>query len=99
MDASRRTSSSKDVDRSGELSISNANNLEIECIEQDEPGVYIIIRALAGGAREFRRVRFRLSIGLSLVIVQACLAQQSPPIYDKIAYHKFIPVNKTNPKL
>lgn len=61
MDASRRTSSSRDVDRSGELSISNASNLETEWVEQDEPGVYITIRALAGGARELRRVRFRLA--------------------------------------
>ncbi|KAL1805215.1 hypothetical protein ACET3Z_028283 [Daucus carota] len=58
MDASRRTSSSRDVDRSGELSISNASNLETEWVEQDEPGVYITIRALPGGARELRRVRF-----------------------------------------
>lgn len=62
MDASRRTSSSRDVDRSGELSISNASNLETEWVEQDEPGVYITIRALPGGARELRRVRFRLAL-------------------------------------
>ncbi|KAL8102631.1 protein Brevis radix-like 4 [Apium graveolens] len=58
MDASGRTSSSRDVDGSGELSISNASNLDTEWVEQDEPGVYITIRALAGGARELRRVRF-----------------------------------------
>ncbi|KAK6236526.1 hypothetical protein QUC31_020308 [Theobroma cacao] len=59
MDASMRSSSSREADRSGELSISNASDLETEWVEQDEPGVYITIRALAGGKRELRRVRFR----------------------------------------
>lgn len=61
MDASMRTSSSREADRSGELSvsISNASELEAEWVEQDEPGVYITIRALPGGTRELRRVRFR----------------------------------------
>lgn len=59
MDASIRSSSSRDADRSGELSISNASDLETEWVEQDEPGVYITIRALPGGKRELRRVRFR----------------------------------------
>ena len=40
-----------------------------------------------------------LSVWLSLVMIQACLAQQSPPICEKIAYQKFMPVNKTNPNL
>lgn len=62
VDASIRTSSSREADRSGELSISNASDLETEWVEQDEPGVYITIRALAGGARELRRVRFRLAL-------------------------------------
>lgn len=61
MDASIRTSSSREADRSGELSvsISNASDPETEWVEQDEPGVYITIRALPGGTRELRRVRFR----------------------------------------
>lgn len=59
MDASIRSSSSREADRSGELSISNASDLETEWVEQDEPGVYITIRALPGGKRELRRVRFR----------------------------------------
>ncbi|KAJ7955951.1 Protein Brevis radix-like [Quillaja saponaria] len=58
MDASIRSSSSRDVDCSGELSISNASDLETEWVEQDEPGVYITVRALPGGKREMRRVRF-----------------------------------------
>ncbi|KAL6222018.1 hypothetical protein ACLB2K_005410 [Fragaria x ananassa] len=58
MDASIRSSSSRDADRSGELSISNASDLETEWVEQDEPGVYITIRALPGGKWELRRVRF-----------------------------------------
>ncbi|KAK4432839.1 protein Brevis radix-like 4 [Sesamum alatum] len=55
MDASMRTSSSRDA---GDISISNASDLETEWVEQDEPGVYITIRALADGRRELRRVRF-----------------------------------------
>ncbi|KAK9281218.1 hypothetical protein L1049_004113 [Liquidambar formosana] len=58
IDASVRTSSSREADRSGELSISNASDQETEWVEQDEPGVYITIRALPGGIRELRRVRF-----------------------------------------
>lgn len=56
IDGSVRTSS--EVDRSGELSVSNASDTETEWVEQDEPGVYITIRALPGGTRELRRVRF-----------------------------------------
>ncbi|KAF2323607.1 hypothetical protein GH714_036301 [Hevea brasiliensis] len=55
---SARTSSSREADHSGELSISNASDMETEWVEQDEPGVYITIRALPGGTRELRRVRF-----------------------------------------
>ncbi|KAL6661619.1 hypothetical protein ACP70R_001003 [Stipagrostis hirtigluma subsp. patula] len=61
VDASMRTSSSpEDVDRSGELSVSvsNASEQEREWVEEDEPGVYITIRALPDGIRELRRVRF-----------------------------------------
>ncbi|GMH16032.1 hypothetical protein Nepgr_017873 [Nepenthes gracilis] len=58
MDASARSSSSREADCSGELSVSNASDMETEWIEQDEPGVYITIRALPGGTRELRRVRF-----------------------------------------
>ncbi|XP_017979256.1 PREDICTED: protein Brevis radix-like 2 isoform X1 [Theobroma cacao] len=58
VDGSVRTSSSREADCSGELSISNASDMETEWVEQDEPGVYITIRALPGGTRELRRVRF-----------------------------------------
>ncbi|KAK3030907.1 hypothetical protein RJ639_036645 [Escallonia herrerae] len=64
IDASAGTSSSREGDRSGELSISNASDMETEWVEQDEPGVYITIRALPGGTRELRRVRFRQIIVL-----------------------------------
>ncbi|XP_061337085.1 protein Brevis radix-like 4 isoform X2 [Gastrolobium bilobum] len=56
MDASIRSSSSREADRSCDLSISNASDLETEWVEQDEPGVYITIRALPGGKRELKRV-------------------------------------------
>lgn len=46
-------------DHSGEFSVSNASDMETEWVEEDEPGVYITIRALPGGIRELRRVRFR----------------------------------------
>ncbi|KAJ8646931.1 hypothetical protein MRB53_008679 [Persea americana] len=59
MDASI-SDASREADRSGELSvsISNASDQETEWVEQDEPGVYITIRALPGGTKELRRVRF-----------------------------------------
>ncbi|XP_071716293.1 protein Brevis radix-like 2 [Rutidosis leptorrhynchoides] len=56
--ASARSSSSREGDYSGELSMSNASDVETEWVEQDEPGVYITVRALPGGNRELRRVRF-----------------------------------------
>ncbi|XP_071741952.1 protein Brevis radix-like 2 [Rutidosis leptorrhynchoides] len=56
--ASARSSSSREGDHSGELSMSNASDVGTEWVEQDEPGVYITIRALPGGNRELRRVRF-----------------------------------------
>lgn len=59
IDASARSSSSREIDHSGELSVSNASDLETEWVEQDEPGVYITIQMLPGGARELKRVRFR----------------------------------------
>ncbi|XP_027169072.1 protein Brevis radix-like 2 [Coffea eugenioides] len=58
IDASARSSLSREADCSGELSVSNASDMESEWVEQDEPGVYITIRALPGGNRELRRVRF-----------------------------------------
>ncbi|KAF7149415.1 hypothetical protein RHSIM_Rhsim03G0230100 [Rhododendron simsii] len=58
VDASLRTSSSREADRSGEISVSNGSGLETEWVEEDEPGVYITIRALPGRKRELRRVRF-----------------------------------------
>ncbi|CAK9179907.1 unnamed protein product [Ilex paraguariensis] len=58
VDASVRSSLSREADHSGELSVSNASDMESEWVEQDEPGVYITIRALPGGTRELRRVRF-----------------------------------------
>ncbi|XP_010520547.1 PREDICTED: protein Brevis radix-like 4 isoform X2 [Tarenaya hassleriana] len=59
MDASTiRSSSSREADRSEDMSISNASDLENEWVQQDEPGVYITIRVLPGGKRELRRVRF-----------------------------------------
>lgn len=62
IDDSARSSSLREVDHSGELSVSNASDLETEWVEQDEPGVYITIRILPNGARELRRVRFRSAI-------------------------------------
>lgn len=59
MDVSAKTSSTRDVDQSEEISLSNVSDLETEWVEQDEPGVYITIRTLPSGTRELRRVRFR----------------------------------------
>lgn len=56
VDASRTTTSSRDE---ASVSLSNASDMENEWVEQDEPGVYITIRALPDGTRELRRVRFR----------------------------------------
>lgn len=67
-DASIRSSSSREADRSGDLSISNASDLDAEWVEQDEPGVYITIRALPGGKRELRRVRFRYDISVNFCV-------------------------------
>ncbi|XP_047333964.1 protein Brevis radix-like 4 isoform X2 [Impatiens glandulifera] len=59
IDASVRTSSSEaaDADGSGEV-VRVSNNVEKEWVEEDEAGVYITIRALPGGGKELKRVRF-----------------------------------------
>ncbi|CAA2944826.1 Hypothetical predicted protein [Olea europaea subsp. europaea] len=59
IDASAHSICSRESDHSGELSVSNASDLDTEWVEQDEPGVYITIGTLPGGSRELRRVRFR----------------------------------------
>ncbi|KAL6554924.1 hypothetical protein OROGR_006182 [Orobanche gracilis] len=59
--SSTTTSSSRGADRSGEISISNASDSETEWVEQDEPGVYITMRALPDGRKEIKRVRFSKS--------------------------------------
>ncbi|CAA6659341.1 unnamed protein product [Spirodela intermedia] len=46
------------VGHSARTSGSAEDDQEREWVEQDEPGVYITIRALAGGGRALRRVRF-----------------------------------------
>ncbi|CAN8269366.1 unnamed protein product [Cochlearia groenlandica] len=61
LDGSARSSSSgeeEEAEHSGELSVSNASDVETEWVEQDEAGVYITIRVLPDGTRELRRVRF-----------------------------------------
>ncbi|KAL5182830.1 Protein Brevis radix-like 4 [Glycine soja] len=77
MEASIRSSSSREADRSGDFSISNASELETEWVEQDEPGVYITIRALPGGARELKRVRFRSLWNLFLGVLMCYIAEKS----------------------
>lgn len=94
IDASARSSSSRDIDHSGELSISNASDLETEWVEQDEPGVYITVRALPGGARELRRVRFRwvifsIYIYTSYLICSCNLSVNNPVSKTDESFSKF----------
>ncbi|CAH8306151.1 unnamed protein product [Eruca vesicaria subsp. sativa] len=56
IDGSARSSSADEG--SEEVSVSNASDTETEWVEQDEPGIYITIRALPDGSRELKRVRF-----------------------------------------
>ncbi|CAH9088617.1 unnamed protein product [Cuscuta europaea] len=52
-------------ERSSCQSLSNgggSDDMESEWVEEDVPGVYITIRALPGGSRELRRVRFSREI-------------------------------------
>ncbi|KAG8380133.1 hypothetical protein BUALT_Bualt07G0161900 [Buddleja alternifolia] len=76
IDASARSSSSREMDHSGELSVSNASDLEGEWVEQDEPGVYITIRALPNGARELRRLTLLMSNLESIVAVEKNLEKR-----------------------
>ncbi|KAL0804344.1 hypothetical protein Bca101_096834 [Brassica carinata] len=57
IDGGSARSSSAD-EGSEEVSVSNASDTEAEWVEQDEPGIYITIRALPDGSRELKRVRF-----------------------------------------
>ncbi|KAK1288849.1 Protein Brevis radix-like 3 [Acorus calamus] len=89
---SARTSSS--VERSGELSASNASDQETvnEWVEQDEPGVYITIRALPGGVRELRRVRFsRERFG---EMHARCGGRRTGQGYTNSTFSVFIPLKK-----
>ncbi|KAF2582588.1 hypothetical protein F2Q68_00000713 [Brassica cretica] len=62
-ETSSMDSSSRDADRSEEMSVSNASDVDPnEWVEQDEPGVYITIKVLPNGKRELRRVRFSREI-------------------------------------
>ncbi|KAG2333603.1 hypothetical protein Bca52824_004783 [Brassica carinata] len=62
-ETSSMDSSSRDADRSEEMSVSNASDVDQnEWVEQDEPGVYITIKVLPNGKRELRRVRFSREI-------------------------------------
>ncbi|XP_018468466.2 protein Brevis radix-like 4 isoform X2 [Raphanus sativus] len=57
------SSSSRDADRSEDMSVSNASDVDQnEWVEQDEPGVYITIKVLPCGKRELRKVRFSREI-------------------------------------
>lgn len=60
--SSMRRSSSSKGEADDHRSISNASDIETEWVEQDEPGVYITIRALPDGTKELRRVRFSREI-------------------------------------
>lgn len=82
VDASIRSSSSREADRSGDLSISNASDLDTEWVEQDEPGVYITIRALPGGKKELRRVRFRYACYKFCVFRPTQVINKVLKIYD-----------------
>lgn len=66
--SSIRSSSSREADPSGDISISNVSDQDTEWVEQDEPGVYLTIRALPGGKRELRRVRFRYDVCHQLLL-------------------------------
>lgn len=56
VNASKTTTNSS---RDNSLSVSNSSDIESEWVEEDEPGVYITIKALANGTKELKRVRFR----------------------------------------
>lgn len=49
----------------GNSEATNEARNEKEWVEQDEPGVYITLTALAGDARDLKRVRFRYKSFLS----------------------------------
>ena len=48
-----------EVGKNGTRQPDSDSKPESEWVEQDEPGVYITLTALPGGARDLRRVRFR----------------------------------------
>jgi Transcription factor regulating root and shoot growth via Pin3 len=59
---SHRSSKSSYVEatpKNGSKISDQGSNQESEWVEQDEPGVYITLTSLSGGARDLKRVRFR----------------------------------------
>ncbi|KAJ0075127.1 hypothetical protein Patl1_33628 [Pistacia atlantica] len=60
IDGSARTSSSREADQSGELSIGNASDIETEWVEQDEPGVYIHYQITSWCREQFGEMQARI---------------------------------------
>jgi hypothetical protein len=57
--SSVRNKTHLEVGKNGTRLPDSDTKLESEWVEQDEPGVYITLTALPGGARDLKRVRFR----------------------------------------
>ena len=74
-------------------------------MEQDEPGVYITIRATASGGRELRRVRFRyvdfsedvlfLSLGHGFVLVTECVIWSSRERFNEMHARRWWEENRS----
>jgi hypothetical protein len=54
-----------EVGKNGSRQSDAASCQEAEWVEQDEPGVYITLTALPGGATDLKRVRFRYMLSCS----------------------------------
>jgi hypothetical protein len=60
---------SEAASRNGSKTKDNESRNETEWVEQDEPGVYITLTSLSGGAIDLKRVRFRYGMLYCLDIV------------------------------
>jgi hypothetical protein len=55
----RNKASHPEITSNGIIPPDSESHNEAEWVEQDEPGVFITLTALPGGARDLKRVRFR----------------------------------------
>lgn len=72
--------------RNGSKTKDNESRNETEWVEQDEPGVYITLTSLSGGAIDLKRVRFRYGIFIVKTLFFLVNLHYSSPKICRVSY-------------